>query len=91
VSATPGRGADDRPLRQRKIRDRALVLPLLGALLWLPPFTGVLPLGTRIAGVPVVLAYVFVVWALLILGAALLARRLRDFSPAAPEAGGEGG
>jgi hypothetical protein len=74
-------GANDRadqPLRHRKARDRALILPLAGLVLLIPPVAGVFHIDAKIAGVPFTLVYLFAVWALLIAGAAALSRRLRD-------------
>lgn len=65
------------PLAARKARDRALVLPLVGLLLLMPPLAGIFHVDARVAGVPFTLAYLFGVWAALILGCALLSRRLR--------------
>jgi len=76
------RAADssDRPLRHRKTRDRALILPLAGFILLMPPVADIFQLETRLAGVPFTAAYLFFVWALLIAGAAALSGRLRDGS-----------
>jgi len=68
----------DQPLRHRKIRDRALILPLVGLILLMPPVAGVFHLDTTIAGLPFTVVYLFIVWAGLIAGAAVLSRRLRD-------------
>ncbi len=77
----------DQPLRHRKTRDRALILPLAGLILLTPPVAGVFHLDAKIAGVPFTLVYLFAVWALLIAGAAALSRRLRDGGePGAPPA-----
>ncbi len=67
----------DQPLRNRKVRDRALILPLVGLLLFTPPVAGIFELEAKLGGVPFVLVYLFAVWAALIAGAAALARRLR--------------
>ena len=79
-------GPTDQPLRDRKSRDRALILPLVGLILLMPPLAGVFQLDAKIAGVPVTLLYLFSVWAVLIAGAAALSWRLRDVS----ERSGEG-
>ncbi len=63
-------------LRHRKIRDRAMVLLLVGVLLLMPPIANIFHLGEKLGGIPVTLVYPFVVWALLIVGAMLLAARL---------------
>ncbi len=68
-------GAFDAP---RKARRRSLALLLLGVGVLLPPIAGISLVDAKIAGVPLPLLYVFVVWALLITGTALLARPLRD-------------
>lgn len=68
----------DEPLRHRKTRDRALILPLAGLILLTPPVAGVFHLDAKIAGIPFTVVYLFAVWALLIAGAAALSRRLRD-------------
>lgn len=63
-------------LRQRKIRDRSLVLLVAGIALLMPPVANIANLPIRIGGVPMVLVYVFSVWALLIGGAVALAGSL---------------
>lgn len=55
-----------------------MVLPILGVVALLPPFATIFEIDTRIAGIPLIALYLFVVWALLIVGAARLARPLRD-------------
>jgi hypothetical protein len=67
----------DRPLSDRKISDRALILPLVGSLLLLPPLAGLFQLDDRILGIPFTGLYLFAVWAALIVGGAALARRLQ--------------
>ncbi len=77
--------------RRRRIMDAARILPVLGAvllllpLLWEPQQT---PAPDTAAGG----LYLFAVWGLLILAAALLSRRLieRPAAPAPPTAGREG-
>lgn len=76
----------DQPLRYRKARDRALILPVIGAILLLPPVARIFELDVRIGGVPLLAVYVFAVWAALIVGAAALSRRLGGPEPAADDA-----
>jgi hypothetical protein len=76
----------ERPLGDRKAQDRARILPLVGLILRLPPVAGVVRLDGAVFGVPLTLAYLFLVWALLIAAAALLSRRLRAELDAAPGA-----
>ncbi|HMN20994.1 MAG TPA: hypothetical protein PKA16_06330 [Ottowia sp.] len=54
----------------------AVVLPLLGLFLLMPPVITLFARGTGFVGVPLIVLYVFGVWGALIAGAALLARRL---------------
>lgn len=86
-------GRAEPPLSDRKTRDRAMVLPAVGLILLMPPIAGIFLLDGRIGGVPVALAYLFLVWAGLIAGAAALAGRLRadlDAPVAQAEARGDG-
>jgi hypothetical protein len=66
--------------RKGRVRDRAVVLLVLGVVLWLPPLCGASLVEGRILGLPVPLFYIFAVWALLILGTVLLARPLAEAS-----------
>lgn len=68
----------DPQLSRRKLRDRSIALLLAGIVLLMPPVVGISLVDGKIGGVPVPLLYVFIVWALLIAGAAVLARPLRD-------------
>ena len=87
----PPRNRVDQALSHRKARDRALILPLAGVILLASPVSTIFHLDAKIAGVPFTLIYVFAVWAGLIAGAAMLARRLgpgddgETAPPAAPE------
>ena len=44
------RGRADQPLRHRKARDRAAVLPLIGAILFLPPVAGLFRVDASVRG-----------------------------------------
>lgn len=74
-------------IRQRKMRDRAVVLLLCGVIFLLPPFAGIFHLNTTVFGVPATLIYLFAVWAFLIAGARWLSARLD--SGAETDANGE--
>lgn len=63
-----------------KTYNLALLLPLCGLFLLMPPAVLAFDIETTIAGIPMIVVYIFAVWALLILGAALLARRLAAMS-----------
>jgi len=65
----------------RKARDRSMALLLVGIVLLTPPVVGVSLIDGKIAGIPVPLFYIFIVWALLIAGTALLSRRLTNDEP----------
>jgi len=60
-----------------KIQSVALLLPLLGLFLLMPPAVLVFSMPSTIGGLPIIVLYIFTVWGLLIMGAAWLARRLR--------------
>ena len=82
---TGGRPVNPSPLARRKARDRALILPLVGLLLLMPPLAGIFQLEARIAGVPFTAIYLFVIWGALIAGAALLSGHLRRELESVPQ------
>ena len=67
----------DLSFRDRKTRDAALILPIIGLLFLIPPFATIFAIDGRILGIPVMVAYIFVVWALLIAAAAVLSKRIQ--------------
>jgi hypothetical protein len=76
----------NRPLHSSKAPDAAVVLPLFGVFLLMPPIITLFAVGIDIAGMPLIVIYVFGVWAALIACAALLARRLDPLQPEPPAA-----
>ncbi|MBY8975447.1 hypothetical protein KHP62_06500 [Rhodobacteraceae bacterium NNCM2] len=68
----------DLALRARKVKDSALIMPLIGLLFLTPPIANLFAVDERLFGVPVLVIYIFAVWAMLILGALILSRRLRQ-------------
>ena len=60
----------------RRARAAALLLPLVGLFLLMPPFVTLFGGQARVFGVPLIVFYLFAVWAALTLAAALLARSL---------------
>lgn len=68
---------EGRPLSDRKLGDRAFLLPLVGLLLLTPPLAGIFQLDVRVFGIPFTGFYLFGVWAALIIGAAMLSRRIQ--------------
>lgn len=59
-----------------KVESIAFLLPLFGFLLLMPPAVLAFSLPSAIAGVPIIVLYIFAIWGGLIIGAAWLARRL---------------
>lgn len=68
----------DLQLTRRKIRDRSVALLLIGTVFLMPPMVRIGLIDVKFFGLPFALVYLFSVWALLVVGAALLARPLRD-------------
>lgn len=67
----------------RKTESAAFFLTLVGAVLILPPLARVFQIERRVLGLPAEVIYLFAVWALLVVGALWLSRRL----PREPESG----
>lgn len=67
-------------------RDAAFILPVLCALILLPPFVNLFLREVLVWGIPLEVLYIFGVWFALVLGAMVLARRLgmRDTEGDAP-------
>ena len=61
-----------------KHRDLAALLPIIGAFLFMSPLILAFNSIRLVFGLPVIALYIFGVWLLLILGAALLSRHLSD-------------
>jgi hypothetical protein len=59
-----------------RARDAASLLPVLGVFLLMPPIITLFAARADVAGVPLIVVYLFGVWLALIACAALLARRL---------------
>ena len=75
---------------QRRLETTALVLPVFGAILIVPPFLGVFNLPVTVFGVPIVAIYLFSIWVGLIGATAFLSRRLgRDDAHADEHGDGE--
>jgi hypothetical protein len=77
---------DRRDPERRATQDVAAILPFGLAVMVLPPVILVFATPVTVFGLPLILLYVFGIWALAILSAFLLARRLAD-----PERPGSGG
>lgn len=63
---------------RRKMRDRSIALVLVGIVALMPPVAGMALIDGSLAGIPIPVLYVFVVWTALILGAATLAPALQE-------------
>ena len=72
------RAESDHPISDRKTSDRALILLLVGCVLLLPPVANIFLLDLRIMGIPFTGIYLFAVWGGLIVGGAILSRRLQS-------------
>jgi putative effector of murein hydrolase LrgA (UPF0299 family) len=75
-SPRPAAGADDSAFAAAKARDAALVLPIIGLLLFTPPLIGIVVTDLTILGAPLIVTYLFLSWAFLIVCAGLLSRSL---------------
>lgn len=64
------------PERSARARDVAVLLPLLGLFLLVPPVVTLFAVPLDIGGVPLVVVYLFGVWLALVICAARLARAL---------------
>jgi len=73
----------------RAANDAARILPVAAALLLLPPFILIFAAPVTIAGVPLIIVYVFGVWGLIVLAARLVAGRVerRIGADGPPDAG----
>jgi hypothetical protein len=63
-------------MERRKLKSAALVLTLLGALLFMPPLASVFQIHRLMFGIPAEVIYLFLVWVLLIAGTGWLSTRL---------------
>ncbi|MGB3390075.1 MAG: hypothetical protein WBA88_19065 [Pseudaminobacter sp.] len=75
----------------RKHEHAAFVLPVFGALLLLPPLIDLFGSSPRLAGIPVKIVYLFMVWVVLVLGAVIISSRMPGPEKKTPEPPGDGG
>ncbi len=69
-----------------RVRDVAVVVPLVGLVLFMPPFISLFAAPVSVLGIPLVVLYMFGVWVALILLTWRLARRLAASGDSAPPA-----
>lgn len=69
---------------RRKLENAALVLPVFGAMLFVPPLVSIFTVDMRVLGFPLVVFYLFAVWLVLIAATALLSRYLPHQTSSAP-------
>jgi hypothetical protein len=69
-------------LESRGARDAAAILPFLGIVLLFPPLISIFAAPFRIAGIPLIVVYLFGVWGAVIIAAYLVSRRLKPQSDA---------
>lgn len=74
------------PERAERARQAAGVLPILGLFLLVPPVIGLFAAPVDVAGVPLIVVYLFAVWLGLALATALLGRALELPEPPADPA-----
>ena len=80
-------GSAEAGLTRHKARDRSIALVVVGTALLMPPLVGMSLVDGSVAGIPIPLVYVSVVWAALIAAAAALARPLQNSETTAPSEG----
>lgn len=68
-------------MTRRKLISAALFFTVFGALAFLPPLVLLFRFDARVAGVPIETVYIFVLWALLVVGTRWFSRVLPDDSP----------
>lgn len=74
-----------RPDAHRRRRDAAFVIPAFALLLLLPPFLNLFTIRRLLFGIPLEVVYIFTIWALLVVAAAVLSRLLPRPSNASAE------
>jgi hypothetical protein len=73
------------PQPSARMRDAAMLLPIVGLFLFMPPLITLFAGAFDVVGVPLIVVYLFAVWLALIVAAFWFARRLA--SEQAPVAG----
>ncbi|SLN75806.1 hypothetical protein [Oceanibacterium hippocampi] len=74
----PAPDPGEQALAARRLREIAFVLPFVGLALITPPIIHIFADSRTVFGIPIIILYIFGVWAALVLSAFRLARRLRE-------------
>jgi hypothetical protein len=74
----------------RRIRDLAVLLPVVAAILFLPPAILLFAAPVSVAGIPLIVVHIFGAWAVLVLGAFFVARSLAKEEAAGQQDEAEG-
>lgn len=61
---------------EKRVRDAALLLPLIGTLIFLPPYIRIFDQDAVLWGIPVLFIYIFLLWLIGIMLTAIVARKL---------------
>jgi hypothetical protein len=61
----------------QRVQSAAVLVPVLGLFLWMPPFITLFVGPWMPAGIPLIVCYLFGVWVALVAAALLLSRRLQ--------------
>ena len=75
----------------RGARDAAAILPFLGVVLLFPPVVYIFAAPVAVAGVPLIVLYLFGVWAAVILAAWIVSLRLKPDAEDAESSTGSAG
>lgn len=78
---------DGKEPQRQSLRDAATLLPIVAAILLGPPLIRIFAAPAEPAGIPLIILYIFGVWAAIVVGAYLLARRLGASEEPAPGSG----
>ena len=76
------------PAPSPRLRAAAVLLPCLGLFLVMPPMIGLFAVPRDLAGIPLIVVYLFGVWLWLVACAAILSRRMDGGGPDGMPAGG---
>ncbi len=72
------------PAPSPRLQAAAVLLPCVGLFLVMPPMIGLFAVPRDLAGIPLIVVYLFGVWLWLIACAAFLSRRMHEAGPGSP-------